>query len=97
MTLGPMRFFEWARFFGDLCACAAAGLRLNRAVMDNATPGIVALVPFPTRLKERVMPFLVPYYLMVAAALGAITVVFVVVIALLVMVVANFNVLDWIE
>ena len=44
-----------------------------------------------------VKPYLAPYYLTVAAVLGAITVVFVVITVLLVLVVANFNVLGWIE
>jgi len=42
-------------------------------------------------------PFLVPYYITVAAVLGAITVVFAVVTVVLVLVVTNFNVLGLIE
>jgi hypothetical protein len=48
-------------------------------------------------LMERVKPYLAPYYLTVAAVLGAITVGFVVLTVLIVLVVTNFNVLDWIE
>jgi hypothetical protein len=44
-----------------------------------------------------VKPYLAPYYLTVAAVLGAITVGFVVVTTLIVLVVTNFNVLSWIE
>jgi len=46
---------------------------------------------------EKVKPYLAPYYLTVAAVLGAATVGFVVVIALLILVVANFNVLGLVE
>jgi hypothetical protein len=46
---------------------------------------------------ERLKPFLVPYYITVAAVLGAITVVFAVVTVVLVLVVTNFNVLGLIE
>ena len=48
-------------------------------------------------LMEKVKPFLAPYYLTVAGALGAATVGLVVVIVLLILVVANFNVLGLIE
>ena len=41
--------------------------------------------------------FLVPYYITVAAVLGAITVGFVVITALLILVAANFNILALIE
>ncbi len=47
--------------------------------------------------REHAKPYLVPYYLTVAAVLGAITVGFVVVTVLLILVVANFNVLGLIE
>jgi len=55
--------------------------------------------PVPPHLAvlERIKPFLVPYYLGVAALLGAITVGFVVLVALIVLVVNNFNVLGWME
>ena len=48
-------------------------------------------------LIERVKPFFAPYYLMVAAVLGAITVGFVIVFLLLATVAANFNPLGWVE
>ena len=46
---------------------------------------------------ELFKPYLAPYYLTVAAVLGAITGGFAVVIVLLILVVTNFNVLAWIE
>jgi hypothetical protein len=46
---------------------------------------------------ERVKPYLAPYYLAVAAVLGAITVGFGIVFVLLGLVTANFNVLGWME
>jgi uncharacterized phage infection (PIP) family protein YhgE len=48
-------------------------------------------------VREYAKPYLVPYYLTVAAVLGGITVGFVVVTVLLILVVANFNVLGLIE
>jgi hypothetical protein len=61
-----------------------------------SAPTAAANVPMmPKSFKEAVMPFLVPYYLTVAALLGAITTVFVVVITLLILVAANFNVLSY--
>ncbi len=51
----------------------------------------------PRTFAEILKPYLVPYYLTVAGAIGAITVGFVVAIALLIIVVANFNVLGWVE
>ncbi|HUB68296.1 MAG TPA: hypothetical protein VL981_12490 [Candidatus Methylacidiphilales bacterium] len=44
-----------------------------------------------------VKPFLTPYYFTVAGVLGGITAVFAVVTVLLILVVTNFNILDWIE
>jgi len=46
---------------------------------------------------EKLKPYLIPYYLTIAAVLGALTAGFVVVIVLLILVVANFNVLALIE
>ncbi|MCE0498960.1 MAG: hypothetical protein LV481_13550 [Methylacidiphilales bacterium] len=51
----------------------------------------------PCPFERFVKPFLTPYYFVVAQVLGAITVVFAVVTLLLILVVANFNVLDWME
>jgi hypothetical protein len=66
-----------------------------------ATPSPSAQAPAPASQKfcliERLKPFFAPYYLTVAAVLGAITVGFVVVTVLLILVVTNFNVLGWIE
>jgi len=47
--------------------------------------------------QKQLKPFLVPYYLTVGGVLGAITVGFVVITVLLILVVANFNVLSLIE
>jgi hypothetical protein len=44
-----------------------------------------------------VEPFLAPYYLTVAGALGAITVAFLVVFLVLILLATNFNVLGWME
>ncbi len=69
-----------------------------------STPSPAAQTPAPKPrppalelIKEHVKPFLAPYYLTVAAVLGLMTVGFVAVIGLLVLVVANFNVLGLIE
>jgi len=66
-----------------------------------STPSPVPPASAPTSQKwgliERVKPFLAPYYLTVAAMLGAITVGFAVVTVLIVLVVTNFNVLGWME
>jgi len=48
-------------------------------------------------VSKKLKPYLVPYYLTVATVLGAITVVFGIVTVLLILVVANFNVLGLIE
>jgi hypothetical protein len=58
----------------------------------DATPALKPYCPI-----ERLKPYMVPYYLTVAGVLGAITVGFVVITALLILVVANFNVLGLIE
>jgi hypothetical protein len=58
---------------------------------------VSAPFPSPAWLAKHGKKFLAPYYLTVAGVLGAITVVFVVVIALLILVVAQFNVLGLIE
>jgi len=67
--------------------------------MFTSTPAAQAAAPISaqTRFIARLKPYLAPYYLTVAALLGAITVGFVVVTVLLVLVVTNFNVLGWIE
>jgi hypothetical protein len=65
-----------------------------------STPSPAAQAPAPTPkfcLLELVKPFLAPYYLTVAAVLGAITVGFAIVVVLLILVVTNFNVLGFIE
>jgi hypothetical protein len=66
--------------------------------MSAPSPAAEASTPTPKFcLVEKAKPFLVPYYLTVAGVLGAATVGFVVVIVLLIMVVANFNLLALIE
>jgi hypothetical protein len=72
-------------------------------VMSTPSPAAPASAPTTStfcpieRVRERAKPYLVPYYLTVAAVLGAITVGFAVVTVLLILVVANFNVLGLIE
>jgi hypothetical protein len=65
-----------------------------------STPSATASTAAPHRPfcpVEFVKPFLVPYYLTIAAVLGAITTVFVVLCLVLVLIVTNFNVLGWME
>ncbi len=66
-----------------------------------ATPSSAAQVSttptFKSFFERRLKPFLTPYYLVVAAVLGAITTVFGIVTLVLIMIVANFNVLSLIE
>jgi hypothetical protein len=66
-----------------------------------STPSSTAQAAAPTTSKvsliDLVKPFLAPYYLTVAAVLGAITVGFVIVFLLLATVTANFNPLGWVE
>jgi hypothetical protein len=52
---------------------------------------------FIADVRERAKPYLVPYYLTVAAVVGAITAVFVVMTVLIILVATNFNVLGLIE
>jgi hypothetical protein len=66
--------------------------------MPTSSPA--APVSAPTRPFcpiERLKPFLVPYYITVAAVLGAIPAVFAVATVVIVLVVTNFNVLGWME
>ena len=67
--------------------------------MPTPSPAVQASAPTSPKfcLMAWVKPYLAPYYLTVAAVLGAITVGFAVVTVLLVLVVTNFNVLGWIE
>jgi hypothetical protein len=67
--------------------------------MSTSSPAAPASAPTTPKfcLMERVKPYLAPYYLTVAAVLGAITLGFAIVFVLLALVVANFNVLGWIE
>jgi hypothetical protein len=74
-------------------------MRLKQIVMSTPSPAPQASAPTPPKFcpLEMLKPFLAPYYLTVAAVLGAITAGFVVVFLLLAIVAANFNVLGWIE
>ena len=73
-------------------------IELRKTGMSTSTPAAAAPSPTPkVSLAERLKPYTAPYYLTVAGAIGAITVGFIVVIALLILVVSNFNVLGLIE
>lgn len=61
--------------------------------VPNAAPESSKPCPFERYIK----PWLTPYYITVAGVLGAMTAGFAIVTILLIVVVANFNVLDWIE
>ena len=67
--------------------------------MSAPSPITPASFPFPSPawLRKYGKPLLAPYYLTIAAVLGALTVGFVVVISLLILVTANFNALGWTE
>jgi len=65
--------------------------------MSAPTPATQNATVKPCPFELYVKPFLTPYYFTVAGVLGGITVVFVVITVLLIIVVANFNVLGWIE
>jgi hypothetical protein len=65
--------------------------------MSTPAPAVEAPRPFAIRAKEFVTPFLAPYYLTIFGLLGALTTGFVVVILLLILVAANFNLLGWTE
>jgi len=71
--------------------------------MSTPSPAAPASAPTTPKfcpvvwMRELVKPYLAPYYLTVAAVLGAITVGFVVVFVLLGIVTANFNLLGWVE
>jgi hypothetical protein len=62
---------------------------------DTKAPAPAA--PLPVRIKQILLPYTAPYYLAIVGALGAATVGFVVVIVLLILVAANFNVLGLVE
>jgi hypothetical protein len=67
------------------------------AMSAPARPVSTSQVSFPDRVMRVVKPYTAPYYLMIAAVLGALTAGFVVVIVLLILVATNFNVLGLIE
>jgi hypothetical protein len=64
-----------------------------------STPAVASPAPTPffKVVEARVKPYLAPYYLTVAGVLGLMTVGFIAAITVLIIVAANFNVLDWIE
>jgi hypothetical protein len=62
--------------------------------MSETSPAAAAK---PNPFARFVKPFLTPYYFAVAGVLGAITAVFAGVTLLLIIVVANCNILGWIE
>ena len=66
------------------------------ATSSPATPAPASNAP-KVSFMEIVKPFLAPYYLTVAAILGGITAAFAVVIFLLILVAANYNLLGAIE
>ncbi len=70
---------------------------LRTQVMSTPAPATKAPAPLPDRIKQAVMPYTAPYYLAIVGALGAATVGFIVVVVLLILVAANFNVLGLIE
>ena len=82
-----------------MCACSRRDSRLEQIVMSTPSPAARASVSATPKFcpMELLKPYLAPYYLTVAAVLGAITAGFAVVFVLLILVVANFNVLGWIE
>ena len=61
-----------------------------------STPNAAAKNPLLS-LMDRVKPFLAPYYLIIAAVLGAITAGFVALTVVLILVATNFNLLGLIE
>ena len=66
------------------------------ATPSSAAPAPNSTAPQPSFL-EKVKPFFSPYYLTVGAVLGAITTAFAVVVFLLILVAANYNLLGAIE
>jgi hypothetical protein len=65
--------------------------------MSTSSPAAQAPAPKMPLFLERLKPYMAPYYLTVAAVLGAITAVFATVTILLILIVSNFNILWWIE
>ena len=85
----------FAHDFADLRACP----RPEFAHKENmATTSTTTDKPCPlATLKKRLEPFLVPYYLVYLALIGAITTGFIVLTLVIVLVATNFNVLGLIE
>ncbi len=79
--------------------CFRHDSRLEKNVMSTPSPAPEVSAPFPSVawFREEWRSFLTPYYLTVAAVLGGVTVLFVVVTAVLVLIATNFNVLGWWE
>ncbi len=62
-----------------------------------STPSATPTTNKPCPFERYIKPYLNPYYLTVGAVLGAITTIFGGLTALLIIIVANFNILGWIE
>jgi hypothetical protein len=68
--------------------------------MSTSAPKVTPPVTFPARfawLQQRIQTHVKPYHFAVASAVGLITTLFVVVIAVLILIATNFNVLGWTE
>jgi hypothetical protein len=63
----------------------------------SPTPTAAPSAAKPCPFEHYVKPWLTPYYITVAAVLGAITAVFGALTLALILIVANFNILAWIE
>lgn len=63
----------------------------------SPAPAVAPITNKPCPFERYVKPWLTPYYLTVAAVLGAITTVFGVLTVTLILIVANFNILGLIE
>jgi hypothetical protein len=63
----------------------------------SPAPPATAPIPFYVSARKHVKPFLAPYYLTIAAVLGGMTAAFVALIAVLILLATNFNVLGWME
>jgi len=92
-TLIPATFYAFVRLRRAPDSC------LKGADMPTPSPITPASFPFPAPawLMERLKPFLAPYYLIIGAALGAITAAFVALTVVLILIATNFNVLSLIE
>jgi hypothetical protein len=68
--------------------------------MSSSSPQVTAPVTFPARiawLQNTIKARVRPYHLVMGVAVGLITTVFAVVVAVLILIATNFNVLGWVE